>query len=100
MKDSKLFKSPVATFVIIVFGGPSLVLANTPSYLDFVEDVKVAVSYADLNLEYEESARVLYSRRGLGKCRGSSARQLRIRSRNSPPASGYALCRNTSRIRW
>ena len=62
MKDSKLFKNLVTTFVIIVFGGPSLVLANTPSYLDFVEDDKVAVSYADLNLEYEEGARVLYGR--------------------------------------
>ena len=40
------------------------------------------------------------SRRGLGKCRGSSARQLRIRAHSSPPLSGYALCRNTSRIRW
>ncbi len=62
MKDLKLFKSLVATFVMIVLGGPTVVLANTPSYLDFVEDDKVAVSYTDLNLESEESVRVLYRR--------------------------------------
>ncbi len=60
MKDSKLFKSLVATFVIIVFGGPAVVLAHTPSY--FVEDAKVAVSYKDLNLESDQGVRVLYRR--------------------------------------
>ena len=62
MKESKLFKRLVATFVVIVVGGPAVVLANTPSLLDFVEDDKVAVSYADLKLENEESVRVLYQR--------------------------------------
>ncbi len=62
MKESKLFKSLVATFVIIVLGGPTVVLADTPSHYDFVEDDKVAVSYTDLNLESEESVRVLYRR--------------------------------------
>ncbi len=60
MKDSKLFKRLVATFVVIVLGGPAVVLADTPSY--FVEDDKVAVSYTDLNLENEEGVRVLYQR--------------------------------------
>ncbi len=60
MKESKLFKSLVATFVIIVFGGPVVVLAHTPSY--FEEDDKVVVSYTDLNLESEEGVRVLYRR--------------------------------------
>ncbi len=60
MKESKLFKSLVASFVIIVLGGPAVVLADTPSY--FVEDDKVAVSYTDLNLENEEGVRVLYQR--------------------------------------
>ena len=58
MKDSKLFKSLVATFVVIVFGGPAVVLASTPNYIE----VKTTVSYADLNLENEEGVRVLYQR--------------------------------------
>ncbi len=59
MKESKLFRSLVATFVVIVLSGPAVVLAGTLSY---IEDDKVAVSYADLNLESEESVRVLYRR--------------------------------------
>ncbi len=61
MKESKLFKSLVATFVIIVLSGPAVVLAGTPSNF---EDAKatVSVSYADLNLENEEGVRVLYRR--------------------------------------
>ena len=59
MKESKLFKSLVATFVVIVLVGPAVVLADTPSY---IEDAKATVSYADLNLENEESVRVLYRR--------------------------------------
>ncbi len=31
MKDSKLFKSLVATFVVIVLSGPAVVLADAPS---------------------------------------------------------------------
>ena len=59
MKDSKLFKSLVATFVVIVLGGPAVVLAGTPS--DF-EDPKVTVSYADLNLNTEKGVQTLYRR--------------------------------------
>ena len=59
MKESKLFKRVVATFVVIVLGGPAVVLAGTPSY---IEDAKATVSYADLNLENEEGVRVLYQR--------------------------------------
>ncbi len=58
MKESKLFKSLVATFVVIVLGGPAVVLAGTPKYFE----VKTAVSYTDLNLENEEGVRVLYQR--------------------------------------
>ena len=59
MKESKLFKSLMATFVIVVLGGPAVVLASTPS--DF-EDARAIVSYADLNLENEEDVRALYQR--------------------------------------
>ncbi len=59
MKESKLFKSLVATFVVIVLSGPAVVLASTSSHL---ETNKATVSYADLNLENEESVRVLYRR--------------------------------------
>ncbi len=59
MKESKLFKSLVATFVIVVLGGRAVVLASTPSNF---EDAEAIVSYADLNLENEEGVRVLYQR--------------------------------------
>nr|CAM58135.1 hypothetical protein [uncultured marine microorganism] len=59
MKESKLFRSLVATFVVIVLSGPAVVLAGTLSY---IEDDKVAVSYADLKLESEEGVRALYRR--------------------------------------
>ncbi len=60
MKESNLFKSLVATFVVIVLSGPVVVqAAGTISYFD---DGKAAVSYTDLNLENEESVRVLYRR--------------------------------------
>ncbi len=59
MKESKVFKSLVATFVIIVLGGPAVVLADEPGYF---EDAKATVSYADLNLENEQGVRVLYQR--------------------------------------
>ena len=59
MKELKLFKSLVATFVVIVLSGPAVVLAGTISY---IEVGKASVSYADLNLENEESVRVLYRR--------------------------------------
>ncbi len=57
MKESKLFKSLVATFVVIGLSGPAVVLADTPSY---IEDAKATVSYVDLNLENEQGVRVLY----------------------------------------
>jgi len=60
MKESKLFKSLVATFVVIVLSGPAVVqAAGTISYF---EVGKASVSYADLNLENEEGVRVLYRR--------------------------------------
>ena len=77
MKESKLFKSLVATFVVIVLVGPAAVLADTPSY---IEDAKATVSYADLNLENEEGVRVLYrrlKRASKEACGGGSLRHSR-----------------------
>ncbi len=59
MKESKLFKSLVATLVVIVLGGPAVVLAGTPSN---IEGPKTTVSYADLNLKSDEDVQVLYRR--------------------------------------
>ncbi len=59
MKESKLFKSLVATFVVIGLSGPAVALASTSSHL---ETHKATVSYVDLNLENEEGVRVLYRR--------------------------------------
>jgi len=59
MKESKLIKKFVVTFVVTVLSGPAVVLANPISY---IEVGKASVSYADLNLESEEGVRVLYRR--------------------------------------
>ena len=60
MKELKLFKSLVATIVVIVLSGPAVVQAT--STISYIEVGKASVSYADLNLENEESVRVLYRR--------------------------------------
>ena len=76
MKESKLFKSLVATLVVIVLSGPAVVqAAGTISY---IEVGKASVSYADLNLESEESVRVLYRRlkRASKKVCGISPRKI------------------------
>ncbi len=61
MKESKLFKKFMATFVVTVLGGPAVVLASTYPFNE-IEGPRASVSYADLNLESEESVRVLYRR--------------------------------------
>ncbi len=74
MKESKLFKSLMATFVGIVLGGPAVVLAGTPNYFEY----KTTVSYADLNLENEEGVRVLYRRLQRASKKVCSAPSLKI----------------------
>ena len=78
MKELKLFKSLVATFVVIVLSGPAVVqAAGTISYF---EVGKASVSYADLNLENEEGVRVLYrrlKRASKEACGGGSLRHSR-----------------------
>ncbi len=59
MKEAKLFKILVSTFVVIVIIVPAVVFADTTSYFEID---KARVSYADLDLESEESVRVLYRR--------------------------------------
>ena len=60
MKELKLFKGLVATFVVIGLSGPAVVQAA--GTINYIEVGKASVSYADLNLENEESVRVLYRR--------------------------------------
>ncbi len=59
MKESKLLKSLVASFVVLGLGAPALVLANISSHLEIE---KVTVSYADLNLQNEAGVQALYGR--------------------------------------
>ncbi len=75
MKESKLFKSLVATFLVIVLSGPAVVQADTISYF---EVGKASVSYADLNLESEEGVRVLYRRLKRASNKVCSATSLKI----------------------
>ncbi len=55
MKESKLFKSLVATSVIVALGGPAVALASTSSNF---EDAEAIVSYADLNLEMADGVEI------------------------------------------
>ena len=43
MKESKLFKRLVTTLVVIVLGGPAVVLADTPSYIEGAKATGVPV---------------------------------------------------------
>lgn len=58
MKESKLFKSLVATLIVLV--GPAVALASTSDYSE--EVVETTVSYADLNLERDEDVQALLKR--------------------------------------
>lgn len=59
MKESKFIRSLAVTLVAVVLSGPVAVLAATYSNL---EDARVTVSYADLNLDTEQGVQTLYRR--------------------------------------
>ena len=59
MKESKLRKSVTVAVATIVFTFPAAVLAASPSYF---ESPSATVNFADLNLETEAGAKVLYRR--------------------------------------
>ncbi len=59
MKESKLFKSLLATIVVVALGAPAIASAGN---MNEVENVSVRVSYADLNIENERDAQSLYRR--------------------------------------
>ena len=59
MKESKLFKSLLATIIVVALGAPAIASADAKSDLKVVS---VKVSYADLNLKKEAGAQVLYRR--------------------------------------
>lgn len=59
MKESKLFKGLLATIVIVALGAPAYATVDASSQL---QGKSVKVSFADLNLEKYEGAKVLYRR--------------------------------------
>ena len=59
MKESKLFKSLLAVFIVVVLGALPIASADAGSGL---KGVSVKVSYADLKLETKEGAKALYWR--------------------------------------
>ena len=59
MKESKLFKSLLATIIVVALGAPTIASADASNGL---KGVSVKVSYADLNLEKQEGAKALYRR--------------------------------------
>ena len=59
MKESKLFKSLLATIIVVALGAPTVASADAKSDL---QGVSVKVSYADLNLEKQAGAKALYRR--------------------------------------
>jgi len=59
MKESKLFKSLLATIIVVALGAPAIASADAKSNL---QGVSIKVSYADLNMEKQEGAKALYRR--------------------------------------
>jgi UrcA family protein len=60
MTDSKLLNSLVAALFAIALGGPTVVLADTPTNSD--DTAHTHISYADLNLDSEEGVQELHVR--------------------------------------
>jgi hypothetical protein len=59
MKESKLYKSLLATIVVVALGAPAIASADATSEL---QGKSVKVSYADLNMGKQEGAKTLYRR--------------------------------------
>lgn len=59
MKESKLFRGIIATGVIVVLSAPAIASAAPENG---IKGKSVKVSYADLNLQKEAGAKVLYRR--------------------------------------
>ena len=59
MKESKLYRSLLATIVVVALGAPAIASADANSNL---QGKSVKVTYADLNLEKQEGAKALYRR--------------------------------------
>jgi len=85
LKESKLFKSLIATCVVIILGGPTVVLADKPNYFD--DAAHAHVSYADLDLESEESVQELYKR-----LRDASIKVCRVTSPMNAGTMAWRAC--------
>jgi len=75
MKESKLFKSLLATIIVVALGAPTIASADAKSDL---QGVSVKVSYADLNLEKQAGAKALYRRLKQASKQACDVRGLRI----------------------
>ncbi len=75
MKESKLFKSLLATIVVVALGAPVIASAGDKNEL---KGVSVKVSYADLNLEKKAGAQVLYRRLQNAAKRACDVRSLSV----------------------
>ncbi len=75
MKESKLFKSLLATIIIVAISAPTIASAGARNDL---KGVSVKVSYADLNLEKQEGAKALYRRLQQASKRACGYRGLKI----------------------
>ena len=75
MKESKLFKSLLATIVVVALGAPVIASAGNKNEL---KGVSVKVSYADLNLEKKAGAQVLYRRLQNAAKQACDVRSLRV----------------------
>ena len=85
MKESRLFKSLMATFIAIILSGPAVVLADTPNFFD--EGAKTTVSYADLNIDSEEGVQELYKR-----LRNASRKVCNVTSPMSAGTTAWRTC--------
>ncbi len=75
MKESKLIRSLLAVFIVVVLGAPPTASADARSGL---KGVSVKVSYADLKLETKEGANALYWRLKGASKQACDVRGLRV----------------------
>ena len=75
MKESKLFRSLLAIVIVVALGAPTF--ASTGAKSD-PQGVSVKVSFADLNLEKQEGAKVLYRRLQHASKQACGFRELKV----------------------
>ena len=75
MKESKMFRGLLAIIIVVALGAPTFASTGAKSE---AQRVSVKVSYADLNLERQAGAKVLYQRLQNASNQACGLRKLKV----------------------